>query len=390
MRTTTQVLFVLIFTSILCCSCNVSTNKASPKFKNTTSIPISFDGEEYVVTEIEGFRNPFDAIRIAPEAILVSEFELRKVLMFDHSLNFIKWTDLGGNEQLPNGWREANSYTADLTGSNSLGSPHSITFDKRNPNFFYLTLWKNGTSIANVITQHDVNSGTSVTSFGIIKDDFFSNGFTSEKKQLSGKSYFQGLVFSSFDRHGNLFISDFSSSAIFKFDKNFKFIGWTGAKKDGSLSNGWITSGQPGQSTAPGGLNHPHNLAIDSQDNVYVANTQNHRIEKYDFRGKFVGWLGFGANTNSTEIWTTTGTALPTQAQGGFYDPIAIQIDEQDNLFVLEYSAGRVQKFNSKGKYLDSITGFKLPYGLNITSDEIIVSDTGNKRIVFYKKAKLK
>ena len=45
-----------------------------------------------------------------------------------------------------------------------------------------------------------------------------------------------------------------------------------------------------------GQFSYPHGVAVDSSDNVYVADTSNHRIEKFDSNGTFITKLGsFGS-----------------------------------------------------------------------------------------------
>src|SRR6201995_3518842 len=52
--------------------------------------------------------------------------------------------------------------------------------------------------------------------------------------------------------------------------------------KDGNWLKSW---GEPGN--GPGQLNTPHSIAIDANDNVYVADRGNHRIQGFDKQGKF-------------------------------------------------------------------------------------------------------
>jgi DNA-binding beta-propeller fold protein YncE len=74
------------------------------------------------------------------------------------------------------------------------------------------------------------------------------------------------------DSAGNTYISDgYINSRIAKVDK------------DGN----WLTSwGEPGNK--PGQFDTPHSIAIDAQDNIYVADRGNHRIQVFDPTGKFL------------------------------------------------------------------------------------------------------
>jgi DNA-binding beta-propeller fold protein YncE len=74
------------------------------------------------------------------------------------------------------------------------------------------------------------------------------------------------------DSAGNTYISDgYINSRIAKIDKN----------------GDWLMSwGEPG--SKPGQFDTPHSLAIDGQDNIYVADRGNHRIQVFDGTGKFL------------------------------------------------------------------------------------------------------
>jgi len=74
------------------------------------------------------------------------------------------------------------------------------------------------------------------------------------------------------DAAGNTYITDgYINSRIAKVDKN----------------GNWIKSwGEPGDK--PGQFDTPHSIAVDAQDNIYVADRGNHRIQVFDRDGKFL------------------------------------------------------------------------------------------------------
>ena len=74
------------------------------------------------------------------------------------------------------------------------------------------------------------------------------------------------------DSQGNIYISDgYINSRVAKYDKN------------GDWVKSWGTKG-----TAPGQFNLPHAIAIDRNDNVYVGDRSNRRIQVFDTEGKFL------------------------------------------------------------------------------------------------------
>jgi sugar lactone lactonase YvrE len=73
------------------------------------------------------------------------------------------------------------------------------------------------------------------------------------------------------DSQGNSYITDgYINSRVAKFDKNGDWVKSWGSKGSG-----------------PGQFNIPHSIAIDRQDNVYVGDRTNHRIEVFDTDGNF-------------------------------------------------------------------------------------------------------
>lgn len=81
------------------------------------------------------------------------------------------------------------------------------------------------------------------------------------------------------------------------------------------------------------GFNAPWDVAVDSAGNVYVADTENHGIKKFDRSG------------NPLVEWGSEGTG-----EGEFSSPRALAVDTSGNVFVAD--GGRIQKFDSSGNFL--------------------------------------
>jgi len=105
-----------------------------------------------------------------------------------------------------------------------------------------------------------------------------------------------------------------------------------------------------------------YDLAVDSRDNIYVADGGNSRIQKFDKNGNYILTIGGKG-----------------QGPGEFTGISDILIDEQDNLYVL--GGRRIQIFNSTGEYLNgfvlenSISNFFLDsdgfiFGISSMRDE--------------------
>lgn len=128
--------------------------------------------------------------------------------------------------------------------------------------------------------------------------------------------------------------------------------------------------GSPG--TGDGLFNGPRGIAVDAAGYVYVADTDNNRIQKFTENGAFL------AN------WGIAGTG-----DGQFKSPWGMTFDNSGFLYVIELNNARIQKFNSTGSFVSKFgtpgTGdgqFNAPRWLAVdASGNIYVSDQMNYRI---------
>ncbi len=153
------------------------------------------------------------------------------------------------------------------------------------------------------------------------------------------------------DSQGNVYVADSLNHRIQKFDPT------------GKLLFAWGTQGG-----GDGQFNEPMGVAVDAEGNVYVADTWNHRIQKFDPAGKLLTkWTG----------------------QGGFWGPRAVALDGQGNVYVMDTGNKRIQKFDANGRYLSTIGSggsgpgqLNEPIGMAVTAaGEVYVADTNNHRI---------
>ena len=129
-------------------------------------------------------------------------------------------------------------------------------------------------------------------------------------------------------------------------------------------------------SSGPGQLNNPKWIAVDpNTGDVYVADTDDQRIVKYDQSGTFI--LTFGLDVNKTKtlesgtteaernICTATEIAnegvecqdgLPGSASGQFNLPIGVAVDPSTgDVYVGDRENDRVERFTDQGAYLSQI-----------------------------------
>ena len=83
------------------------------------------------------------------------------------------------------------------------------------------------------------------------------------------------------------------------------------------------------------GLRSPRGVAVDGSGNVYVADTDNHRVQKFDSDGNFL------------TKWGTQG-----KGDGQFFEPFGVAVDGLGNVYVADLANSLIQKFDSDGNFL--------------------------------------
>ncbi len=84
-----------------------------------------------------------------------------------------------------------------------------------------------------------------------------------------------------------------------------------------------------------GQFRQPSGVASDASGNIYVADRNNQRIQKFDIHGELITkWGSFG------------------EEDGDFLYPIEVAADAWGNVYVVDQKSPRVQKFDSEGNFV--------------------------------------
>ncbi|MGH9910587.1 MAG: 6-bladed beta-propeller, partial [Nitrososphaerales archaeon] len=170
------------------------------------------------------------------------------------------------------------------------------------------------------------------------------------------------------DSSGNLYVADTNNNRIQKFGSSGNFI------------TTWGTTG-----SGDGQFSSPRGIAVDSSDNLYVTDTGNNRIEKFTLANPCpVGTTQIVVGVCFVLKWGTTGSD-----NGQFSSPRGIAVDSSSNVYVVDTSNHRIQKFSSSGSFLTQWgsfgTGngkFASPAGIAVDSlSNVYVADALNSRI---------
>ena len=128
------------------------------------------------------------------------------------------------------------------------------------------------------------------------------------------------------------------------------------------------------EGTAEAEFNSPYYLAVDSKDNVYVVDRGNNRIQKFSPDGEFI--LKWGRNG---------GDGTPGNGEGEFDFPHEIAIDKNDNVYVADTKNHRIQVFDSNGEFLFQLGDereFIFPKVVAVDSNlSIYVGDAGHRAL---------
>lgn len=131
--------------------------------------------------------------------------------------------------------------------------------------------------------------------------------------------------------------------------------------------------GSPG--SGPGQFLNPHGISVDPEGNIYVADTENHRVQKFDSRGRFIEEVGgFG--------WQT--------AQ--FNRPMGLTAREGLNIYVADSQNRRILRFDRSLNYLSAMPSYSgeeehlrlgFLWGVEVASTgELFLSDVENEQVL--------
>jgi hypothetical protein len=178
------------------------------------------------------------------------------------------------------------------------------------------------------------------------------------------------------DTAGNVYVPETPNQRVEKFDSSGNFLRAWG--KDvanagpGNTGTGFeicvAANGDTCKAGVGGGLGGefdlPFGAASDSSNNVYVADANNYRIDKYDSSGNFLrAWgkdvasAGPGNTGTGFEICVpangdTCKTGSPGSAGGESGSPRALAVDGSDGVYATDGNNSRMEKFDPSGNFL--------------------------------------
>ena len=245
-----------------------------------------------------------------------------------------------------------------------LGYGHSVRYDR------YDNLWvvDKGT---NAVTKFDP-AGYVTMNLGRRPEGYEPPEHISPTEARHVDGYFNGPTDIGWDADDNIYVSDgYVNSRIAKFDKH------------GNWVKSWGAYGREA-----GEFRLPHNMGVDRQGNVYVADRSNRRIQKFDSDGNFIKMIVLNVSYDKTRQ-PVLGNVNPNAPNETAPWTICISGGVTQHLWASDVEPGRFYKMELDGTILGwfgesgrQSGQFNWAHGISCRSDdELYIADMNNWRV---------
>ena len=259
-----------------------------------------------------------------------------------------------------------------------IGYPHSVRFDKYD-NLWVVDKGTNAVVKFNPAGYVMMNLGRRPEGPDDPAESYYRGGRGGGAPPVHVDGMFRQPTDVAWDSDDNIYISDgYTNSRVAKYDKHGNWVKTWGSRG----------SSGPHADENPGQFNTPHNVGIDRQNNIYVADRGNRRIQVFDTDGKFLRMIHLNVPydkkrhpvlgnlspnpPDETQPWTICITNGPTQY-----------------LFTSDQEPGRIYKLTLDGAIVGMLgesgrdaKQFNWIHGLACPSEnELIVADMNNWRV---------
>jgi uncharacterized protein (TIGR03663 family) len=150
---------------------------------------------------------------------------------------------------------------------------------------------------------------------------------------------------------------------------------------DGVVLQKWGSFGDATQKPVEGGMfNQPWGIGLGPDGSVYIADTWNHRIQKFTADGEFLLTWGYFGQAEQPDA---------------FWGPRDVAVNAEGEVFVTDTGNKRVVVFDSQGQFITEFGGAGMmpgqldePVGIVVDAEGLVyVADTWNQRIQVFQKS---
>ena len=232
--------------------------------------------------------------------------------------------------------------------------------------------------------NHNIRNLNYLSGSNYIISGPFVGGYSQQAGDTNGGTGFSKLFFPigvCIDQAGNLYVADSGNCLIRKISSSGSATTLAGISNFHGGNEGYIDG-----NGASAKFSTPSGVAVDASGNVYVADTNNHRIRKITSSGVVSTFAGSGV----------AGFSDGSATVAKFNYPTGITIDTAGNLYIADKTNHRIRKITPSG-LVSTIAGsgiagftdaagilakFNSPSGIAIdSSGNLFIADTSNHRI---------
>jgi sugar lactone lactonase YvrE len=218
-----------------------------------------------------------------------------------------------------------------------LGYGHAVRFDKYD-NLWHVDKGTNSVTKFNPAGYVTMNLGR--------RPEAYDSKDLKHVRGLDAKpavAMFDGPTDIGWDAADNIYVSEgYANNRVTKWDKEGTWI-----KAWGQYGLGGVHANEN-----PGQFNNAHNLQVDRQGNVYVADRGNRRIQVFDGDGKFLRFMYLNAPYDKTRQPVRTAVNPNAPDETGPWGLCITTNGPTQYLFAIDDEPGRVYKMTLDGKML--------------------------------------
>lgn len=212
----------------------------------------------------------------------------------------------------------------------ALNRPNGLAFDPEG--FLYISEW-----MGNRVRRLDLRTGLLTPIAGTGEEGFAGDGGPATSAELWRPSTLE------LDAAGNLYIADVRNYRVRRVDHRTGMI----TTVAGTGEEGFSGDGGPATQAS---LNRPYGITIDAKGNLYIADSNNHRIRRVD------GGTGIITAVAGTGEKGFSGDKGPA-TQAALNGPHVVELDRAGNLIIGDSSNQRIRRVDAETGIIQTIAG---------------------------------